>query len=59
MNCTICGKPITLIPSAKERAKKYGGSPADYTALFRQHAECLVETRREVVIPMPQYKVLK
>ena len=55
MNCTLCGKPITLVPSARERADRYGGKPADYTRLFRQHAECLIESRREVVIPVPQY----
>ena len=43
MNCLLCGKPIVLVPSAKERADKYGGKPSDYTALFTVHAECQVK----------------
>jgi hypothetical protein len=50
MNCTICNKRITLRPSAAARARKYGGIPADYTRLFTEHAECVVEKReREAV----------
>lgn len=45
MNCTLCGKPIVLSPSAAERAEKYGGAPADYTKLFTTHAACFVEQR--------------
>jgi len=44
-NCTICGKPIVLIPSAKERAAKFGGKPSDYTRLFTTHADCLIAKR--------------
>ena len=46
-NCTICGKPIVLVPSAKERAAKYGGKPSDYTKLFTEHAQCTVDKRSE------------
>lgn len=45
MKCAICGESIVLIPSAKERAAKYGGKPADYTALFTEHAACTIEKR--------------
>lgn len=45
MNCTICNRPIILIPSAAERAKKFGGKPSDYTALFREHSECIINKR--------------
>lgn len=45
MNCTHCGKPIVLVPSAKERAKKFGGKPSDYTKLFTIHADCQLELR--------------
>lgn len=45
MNCTICAKPITLVPSATERAKKYGGKPSDYTKLFTEHAQCVIDKR--------------
>lgn len=33
------------MPSAAERAKKYGESAAYYTALFPQHAECTLKKR--------------
>ena len=45
MDCTICKKPIVLVPSAEERAKKFGGTPAFYTRLFTEHAACVL-TRR-------------
>jgi len=45
MNCRYCKKPIILIPSAEERAKKTGGKPSDYTRLFTSHSQCLVEAR--------------
>jgi hypothetical protein len=45
MKCSICGKPVILIPSAEERAKKYGGKPSDYTKLFTAHSECQIAKR--------------
>ena len=45
MRCIICGKPIVLVPSAKERAAKFGGKPSDYTALFTTHSECALAER--------------
>lgn len=45
--CTICGKPIVLVPSAVERARKYGESPRYYLNLFREHADCALRVRRE------------
>lgn len=47
MNCTLCGKPVVLVPSAAERAAKdVTGKPASYyTSLFRQHAGCLLAKR--------------
>lgn len=45
MNCTICNKPVVLIPSASERARQFGGKPEDYTKLFTEHAECLIAKR--------------
>jgi hypothetical protein len=47
MKCTICGEEIVLVPSASERAKKHGGKPADYTALFTTHPECFLRKRAE------------
>jgi hypothetical protein len=48
MNCSICGKPIRLIPSATGRARKdVTGKPASYyTQLFTTHAECAIAKRR-------------
>lgn len=45
MNCTICQNPITLSPSATDRAKKFGGTPSYYTALFQQHSQCVIDKR--------------
>jgi len=45
MKCTICGKPIVLVPSAKERAIRFGGKPSDYTRMFTEHATCVIEKR--------------
>jgi hypothetical protein len=50
LNCSICGKPIILIPSAQERARKdVCGNPASYyTAIFTTHADCaLAKSRQE------------
>lgn len=52
--CRICGKPITLVPSAAERARKYGGKPADYSKLFTIHSDCLIEWRKN-----PDVKLLR
>lgn len=46
MNCSICGLPIRLTPSAAERARKFGGKPSDYTRLFTAHAECELAKRQ-------------
>jgi hypothetical protein len=46
-NCTHCGKPIILVPSAKERAEKFGGRPEDYTSQFTIHPECQIEKRKK------------
>ena len=45
MKCTHCGKPIILVPSAKERAERFGGKPSDYTRLFTIHADCAIAKR--------------
>jgi hypothetical protein len=45
MKCTLCGKPIELIPSAAERARKFGGVASDYTKLFTTHSECAIAKR--------------
>jgi hypothetical protein len=49
MNCAICGEPIILRPTAAERARKFGGVPADYTRLFTEHAACTLEKRNDEV----------
>ena len=52
MNCTICHEPVTLIPSAVERAKRYGGKPSDYTNLFTSHPECFIAKRSQESIDL-------
>jgi len=54
MNCTICGKPIVLVPSAEERARKYGGKPSDYTRLFRAHTNCALDKRERDTLALIQ-----
>jgi hypothetical protein len=44
-NCTICNKPVILVPSAQERAAKFGGTPGDYIGLFMTHSRCALEQR--------------
>jgi len=51
-NCTICHKPIVLVPSAAERARKSGESPNFYLDLFRQHARCIVEKREAETVEL-------
>lgn len=45
--CMHCNKPIILVPSAEERAKKYGGTPESYRKLFSAHTECTLEYRNK------------
>jgi len=47
MKCTICGKPIVLVPSAEERAKKdvCGGTAQYYRSLFTSHDDCFLAKR--------------
>jgi len=52
MKCTICGEPIVLVPSAAERAAKYGGKPSDYTKLFTEHARCTISKREADTIDL-------
>lgn len=47
MNCQHCHKPIELVPSATERARKFGGEPKDYTERFPYHAACTLKLRAE------------
>lgn len=47
MDCKHCGKPIVLVPSATERAAKFGGEAREYTRLFTYHAECTLKVRAE------------
>lgn len=45
MNCRVCGKTIVLVPSARERAARFGGTPEFYTRLFTTHGSCQVAQR--------------
>lgn len=45
MNCIYCKKRIVLVPSAAQRAKKFGGTPQQYESLFTSHPECAFKER--------------
>lgn len=49
-NCTICGHPIVLMPSAAERARRYGAKPSDFTRLFTTHSQCAIQKRTQQAI---------
>lgn len=51
-NCTICGKRIVLIPSAKERTEKHGGKPSDYTKMFTEHTACTLSKREQDTVEL-------
>ena len=52
MKCRICQQDITLVPSAQERATKYGGRPSDYLALFTAHATCAIAERNQQTLEL-------
>lgn len=52
MNCSICGRRITLEPSAAARARKYGAVPEDYIRLFTAHADCVVKKRERETLEL-------
>ena len=60
MKCTICGKPIVLIPTAKERADKdvTGKTAAYYTKLFTEHTECILRKREEDTLALIRKKAV-
>ena len=47
MNCGICGKPVILVPSAAERAKKFGNTPEYYIRMFPNHVGCELMLREK------------
>ena len=47
-NCTKCGQPIVLVPSALERSKKYGETPQHYINLFRTCTACIMQDRHTI-----------
>lgn len=52
MKCSICNKPIVLVPSAKQRAEKFGGKSSDYSKLFTTHADCAIQKRNQETIEL-------
>lgn len=52
--CTICNKPIILVPSAKARAAAdvTGKSAKYYESLFTEHSECLVAKREAETVAL-------
>ena len=59
MNCRICNKAIVLVPSARERAARFGGTPEFYTRLFTTHGTCQVAERQRAAaqLGMPERKI--
>jgi hypothetical protein len=45
MVCKYCNMPVVLVPSAAERAKKFGGKASDYTRIFAEHSHCALNAR--------------
>lgn len=56
MNCIHCNKPIVLVPSDAERARKYGGSPQHYARLFTEHPECALKSREQQTLELMRRK---
>ncbi len=53
MICAHCKRPVVLVPSAEERARKFGGSPSDYVKLFPLHVDCLLTRLGRTNNPVP------
>lgn len=56
MICKICKQPVLLVPSAAERAKKYGGEPKDYEFLFPVHFTCFIREREKETLELMRRK---
>jgi len=56
MKCTICDKPIVLMPSAIERAKNSDKPAAYYTRLFTTHPKCAIAKREQETVELIQKK---
>jgi hypothetical protein len=54
MKCSICKQEIELVPSAAERAKKFGGTASHYTRLFTKHAACIIQKRTAETLQLIQ-----
>jgi hypothetical protein len=54
MKCSICKQEIELVPSAAERAKKFGGTASHYTHLFTEHAACIIQKRTAETLQLIQ-----
>jgi len=57
MNCSICKKPVVLVPSAEARAKRSGGKPSDYTKIFTVHGRCGLKKREEEMYKVMNNKI--
>jgi len=44
-NCNVCKQPIVLVPSAAERAEKYGNTAKHYLDLFKTCSSCQIKMR--------------
>lgn len=57
-NCTICGKPVVLVPSAAERSRASGLPASYYLDLFTYHGECLIKKRNQETSALIQHNHL-
>ena len=57
MKSSLCGQPITLSPSAEERAAKdvTGKSAGYYRRLFTEHSECALNKRQTETSALVQF----
>lgn len=44
---TICGKPVILSPTARERSLATGKPASEFEAIFTAHADCQLAKREE------------
>lgn len=50
--CSICKQDIVLVPSAEQRAKKYGETAEYYRSLFVSHVSCQLDHRKRSVLEL-------
>lgn len=52
MDCTICHKPVILVPSARAKARATGQPASYFTRLNREHTECAIAKRDDETLAL-------